>query len=152
MKRTCLAIVLLLSFLNIINAQPAAPDDKIIYVCPPCNGNCDQLQFDKPGVCPHCKMDLAKMKLGDFKKQLALKPVTICFYLQDGVEVLDFAGPMEVFIAAGFNVFTVSKTHKPLRAQTVLFVTPDYTIQDAPAADILAVLVARQGTELLTIR
>jgi transcriptional regulator GlxA family with amidase domain len=145
MKNACLIIFLVIFSTSLIKAQPSAADDKIIYVCGPCNGSCDELQFDKPGVCPHCKMELVKMKLSDFKKQLALKPVTICFYLQDGVEVLDFAGPMEVFIAAGFNVFTVSKSYKPLRAQTVLFITPDYTINDAPPADILAVFGGDTG-------
>jgi transcriptional regulator GlxA family with amidase domain/DNA-directed RNA polymerase subunit RPC12/RpoP len=145
MKKICFIVLLVIFSASFLEAQPAADDDKIIYVCGPCNGGCDQLQFDKAGVCPHCKMELVKIKLGDFKKQLALKPVTICFYLQDGVEVLDFAGPMEVFIAAGFNVFTVSKSYKPLRAQTVLFVTPDYTINDAPPADILAVFGGDTG-------
>ncbi|MGZ3874062.1 MAG: DJ-1/PfpI family protein [Mucilaginibacter sp.] len=145
MKKIYLILLLAIIGSAALYAQPAAGDDQIIYVCGPCNGSCDELQFDKPGVCPHCGMTLQKMKLGDFKKQLALKKPTICFYLQDGVEVLDFAGPMEVFIAAGFNVFTVSKTYKPLRAQTILFVIPDYTIEDAPAADVLAVFGGDTG-------
>jgi putative intracellular protease/amidase len=84
-------------------------------------------------------MPLVKISLTEFKSRLNAKPVTIAFYLQDNVEVLDFAGPMEVFITAGFNVFTVSKTYKPIRSKTVLFITPDYTIQDAPKSDILVV-------------
>jgi len=64
--------------------------------------------------------------------------MTICFYLQDGVEVLDFAGPMEVFDYAGFKMFTVSKTNAPIISQGILKVIPDYGIEDAPAADILA--------------
>ena len=63
---------------------------------------------------------------------------TIAFYLQDGVEVLDFAGPMEVFSYAGYEVFTVSKTKKPIKSQGILTITPDYSIEDAPPADILA--------------
>ncbi|MGX1929007.1 DJ-1/PfpI family protein [Flagellimonas sp. 2504JD4-2] len=63
---------------------------------------------------------------------------TIAFYLQDGVEVLDFAGPMEVFAYAGYKVFTVSETKEPIKSQGILTVTPDYSIEDAPAADILA--------------
>ncbi|ASU32422.1 DJ-1/PfpI family protein [Mucilaginibacter xinganensis] len=145
MKKIYLLILLALIGIKVSLAQPSAQTDPDIYVCGPCNGSCDNLQFDKPGKCPHCGMVLVKTKLSDFKKQLALKPVTICFYLQDGVEVLDFAGPMEVFIAAGFNVFTVSKNYKPLRAQTILFVTPDYTVDDAPPADILAVFGGDTG-------
>jgi transcriptional regulator GlxA family with amidase domain len=84
-------------------------------------------------------MALVKISMSDFQKQLNAKPLTICFYLQDNVEVLDFAGPMEVFITAGFNVFTVSKTYKTIRSKTVLFITPNYTIKDAPKSDILVV-------------
>ncbi|WP_177192300.1 DJ-1/PfpI family protein [Chitinophaga arvensicola] len=65
--------------------------------------------------------------------------MTICFYLYDGVEILDFAGPMEVFSYAGFKVFTVSKKKAPLLSQGILKVIPDYSIADAPPADIFAV-------------
>jgi transcriptional regulator GlxA family with amidase domain len=65
-------------------------------------------------------------------------PKTICFYLQDGVEVLDFAGPMEVFSYAGFKVFTVSKKKEPISTQGILKIMPDYSIDDAPPADIMA--------------
>lgn len=63
---------------------------------------------------------------------------TIAFYLQDGVEVLDFAGPMEVFAYAGYKVFTVSASKEPIKSQGILTVTPDYSIENAPKADILA--------------
>lgn len=71
--------------------------------------------------------------------------MTICFYLQDGVEVLDFAGPMEVFAYAGFHVFTVSKTKAPIVTQGILKVTPDYSIDDAPPADIMAFFGGNAG-------
>ena len=64
--------------------------------------------------------------------------MTICFYLQDGVEVLDFAGPMEVFALAGFRIFTVSLRKEPITTQGILKIVPDYGIDDAPAADMLA--------------
>ncbi|MEO9870287.1 DJ-1/PfpI family protein [Ekhidna sp.] len=98
------------------------------YICPPCNNSCDQLDFDKPGVCSHCNMVLVRKDLSK----------TIAFYLQDGVEVLDFAGPMEVFSYAGYKVFTVSKEKKPIKSQGILTIVPDYSIEDAPEADILA--------------
>ncbi|WP_339141785.1 DJ-1/PfpI family protein [Croceitalea sp. MTPC5] len=62
----------------------------------------------------------------------------IAFYLQDGVEILDFAGPMEVFSYAGFEVFTVSKTRDTILSQGILKIVPDYSLQAAPKADILA--------------
>jgi putative intracellular protease/amidase len=70
---------------------------------------------------------------------------TIAFYLQDGVEILDFAGPMEVFTYAGYKVFTVSKTKEPIKAQRILKVLADYTIADAPKADILAFFGGNAG-------
>ncbi|GGA99796.1 DJ-1/PfpI family protein [Puia dinghuensis] len=70
---------------------------------------------------------------------------TVCFYLQDGVEVLDFAGPMEVFSNAGFKVFTVSRKKDPITAQGILKIVPDYSIDDAPPADILAFFGGNAG-------
>ncbi len=98
------------------------------YICPPCGSSCDKEIHDKPGVCTHCNMVLIQKDLSK----------TIAFYLQDGVEVLDFAGPMEVFSYAGYEVFTVSKEKKPITSQGILKVVPDYSIEDAPKADILA--------------
>lgn len=109
------------------------------FVCPPCNNDCDKLTFSKAGACPHCGMELIQ------KSKLSKKTMTICFYLQDGVEVLDFAGPMEVFSYAGAKIFTVSKTRKPIKSQGILTVTPDYTITDAPPFDILAVFGGNSG-------
>lgn len=57
----------------------------------------------------------------------------------DGVEVLDFAGPMEVFALAGIAVFTVALTNEPVLSQGILKVLPDYDIANAPPANILAV-------------
>jgi transcriptional regulator GlxA family with amidase domain len=75
------------------------------------------------------------------KKSTHQKPkkMTISFYLQDGVEILDFAGPMEVFAYAGFQVFTVSKKKELLVSQGILKIMPDYSIDDAPPSDILAI-------------
>jgi hypothetical protein len=70
-------------------AQQKADD----YVCPPC-GPCDTIVYHKPGVCPHCGMTLV---LRDTTKAPQQQPNSICFYLYDGTEVLDFAGPLEVF-------------------------------------------------------
>lgn len=113
---------------------------KKTYVCPPCNNVCDAKTYDKPGTCKTCNMDfITKEKLeteAEINKNNPIK--TIAFYLQEGVEVLDFAGPMEVFAYAGFEVFTVSKAKEPILAQGILKVVPDYSIKDAPESDVLA--------------
>jgi transcriptional regulator GlxA family with amidase domain len=109
------------------------------YVCAPCDNRCDTLVFHQPGTCPVCEMTLIK------KDTLEEHKMTICFYLYEGVEVLDFAGPMEVFSYAGFKIFTVAKTKKPLVSQGILKVIPDYSIADAPQADIFAVFGGDDG-------
>lgn len=117
------------SFLLLIIFNISAQVDIINeYICPPCNNSCDLDSYNRPGVCSHCNMVLVRK---DQSK-------TIAFYLQNGVEVLDFAGPMEVFAYAGYKVFTVSKTKEPIKSQGILTVIPDYSIEDAPSADILA--------------
>lgn len=62
----------------------------------------------------------------------------IALFLHDRVEILDFAGPMEVFIAAGFNVYTVSETKEPIKAMGELTILPDYDLEDCPTPDIVA--------------
>lgn len=72
----------------------------------------------------------------------------------DNVEVLDFAGPFEVFSrtrlvpgaksrrsedSAPFRVFTVAKTRDPVTATGGLGVLPAYGFADAPRIDILVV-------------
>ena len=71
----------------------------------------------------------------------------VAIVLYNGVEVLDFAGPAEVFAAASgfgangsqraFNVYTVSKTRQPIVSQGFIDVTPDYSIADSPKPDII---------------
>jgi putative intracellular protease/amidase len=107
----------------------------IVFVCPPCNSACDELSFAAAGTCPHCSMTLVDC---DSITQVDERR-TVAFYLQSGVEVLDFAGPLEVLTYAGFEVFTVSKTKAPIISQGVLKVIPDYSVKDAPSADIIAV-------------
>lgn len=125
-------LLLLLIFIPFLGF---AQTKDVKYICPPCDSPCDTTKFQQPGICPHCGMTLVE------KNQIALKEqkTTICFYLYDGVEVLDFAGPMEVFSYAGFKIITVAKTKTPLLSQGILKIIPDYSIKDAPQTDIFAV-------------
>ena len=114
-----------------------------IYVCPPCNTKCDELEHATPGKCTHCGMAL--ITKAEREKMEKTNEMTIAFYLQDGVEVLDFAGPMEVFSYAGFKVITVSKTKEPILSQGILNINPDYSIEDCPQTDILAFFGGNSG-------
>lgn len=63
----------------------------------------------------------------------------------DGVEELDFAGPLEVFGSAAkidpesFQVFTVGVRGRTAKAINGLSVTADYSLEDCPRLDILVV-------------
>ncbi len=64
----------------------------------------------------------------------------------DDVEVLDFAGPFEVFSVTNelsdyslLNVYTVAREKAPITARNGLSVNPDYSIDQAPQPDILIV-------------
>lgn len=79
--------------------------------------------------------------------------VTILIF--DDAEVLDFAGPFEVFsvtkLAEGsnpFNVFTVAKEANKVRAVNGLQVVPDYCFDNHPHIDIL-IVAGGQGTRHL---
>lgn len=70
----------------------------------------------------------------------------------DDAEVLDFAGPFEVFSVTNqinaerpFNVFTISKSGGIVSAVNGLRVQPDYSIDNHPKIDIL-IISGGQGT------
>ena len=66
--------------------------------------------------------------------------------LFDEVEVLDFAGPFEVFSVTGrrqklepFDVYTVAERAGPIAARNGLSINPRYSFADCPAPEILVV-------------
>lgn len=72
------------------------------------------------------------------KAQSPQHDYNVAIFLYDGVELLDFAGPGEVFGAAGgFNTYTVSVDGKPLVSQGFVTVQPQFSIANAPVPDIL---------------
>ncbi len=116
------------------------------YYCPPCSSACDKEEYAEPGKCKHCNMTLILENKEARKKAMEAKRYKVLFYLQNGVEVLDFAGPLEVFSYAGFDIGIVSKTKDPIISQGVLKITPDFSIADAPAADIIAFFGGNAGS------
>ncbi len=70
----------------------------------------------------------------------------VAILLFDEVEVLDFAGPFEVFSVCGrrsqlepFAVSTVSERGQPVRARNGLTITPSHSFASCPPVDILLV-------------
>ena len=128
----------------IIAIQPALASAKKARYSPPCSLTGYIIAFSKAEKFPQQSINLI-LDTADARRQKATKPLKVLFYLQDGVEVLDFAGPMEVFSAAGFDVSTVSKTKGQIVAQGILKIIPDYSIVDAPNADIVVFFGGNSG-------
>lgn len=63
----------------------------------------------------------------------------IAVLLFEGVEELDYAGPMEVFGASGAKLFTVGQVKAQVESVYGLKVTPDYDFTDLPEVDVLVV-------------
>lgn len=77
---------------------------------------------------------------------------TVGIYLFDEVEVLDFAGPFQVFTTASrvhsrlrpgvpkpFEVMTIAQEPHPVAARAGLLVLPSHTLKDHPPIDVLIV-------------
>jgi transcriptional regulator GlxA family with amidase domain len=71
----------------------------------------------------------------------------VAVVLYEGVEVLDFAGPAEVFAAAAgragtgdrpaFRAYTMAATRDPIVSQGFVRILPEFSIDDAPRPDVL---------------
>ena len=87
--------------------------------------------------------------------------IPVAFAISDGVTVIDFAGPWEVFqdvmvSSRGkemdeqmpFELFTVSEKTEPLAGSAGLKLVPDYTFETAPQPKVV-VVPAQRGSQAL---
>ena len=67
--------------------------------------------------------------------------LNVAIFLYPGVELLDFAGPLEVFAnTKDFKVFTVAADSGRIYSmRNSLNIQPDYTIKSAPTVDVLVI-------------
>jgi putative intracellular protease/amidase/YHS domain-containing protein len=64
---------------------------------------------------------------------------SVTIFVFTGMELLDFAGPAEVFGSAGFHVRTVAATRTPVKCMGLITLTPHYTFEDCPHSDIIVI-------------
>jgi transcriptional regulator GlxA family with amidase domain len=93
--------------------------------------------------------------------------IRVAIVLAEGAQVIDFAGPWEVFqdvhlvdggapggggMHAGmtmpFELFTVAASREPVRGTGGMKIVPDYTFDDAPQAHVIVVPALRGSPEL----
>lgn len=63
----------------------------------------------------------------------------MALFIFEGVEIIDFTGPYEVFGQAGFDVFTVAEKVSPITTYMGMKVAPQYTFENHPRPDVLLV-------------
>jgi transcriptional regulator GlxA family with amidase domain len=85
------------------------------------------------------KLIMSFMLIGTIYSSQAQKeaPKKVAIFLYPGVEILDFAGPSEVFAASGFETFTMSAEGKDILSQGFITVRPQYSLENAPTPDIV---------------
>jgi len=94
------------------------------------------------------------MNIANSPAQPSVHKLNVGILMFDGVEVLDFAGPFEVFsrtrlvpgvesrrsdASAPFRVFTVTRNGETVTATGDLQLTPRYSFQTSPPIDLLVV-------------
>ncbi len=77
----------------------------------------------------------ACLGVAEGERQASSQRVGILLF--DGVQIIDFTGPYEVFGQAGMEVWTASVDGKPITTHMGLHIAPTYALAEAPGADIL---------------
>ncbi|HTS84723.1 MAG TPA: DJ-1/PfpI family protein [Usitatibacter sp.] len=86
----------------------------------------------------------------------AAQPIPVAFVITESANVIDFAGPWEVFQDAaipgtedpGFRLYTVSDKREPVTLTGGLRVIPDYTFDDAPPPGVIVVGAQRGSARM----
>ncbi|MGL4905670.1 MAG: DJ-1/PfpI family protein, partial [Plesiomonas sp.] len=81
--------------------------------------------------------------------------MNIGIYIYDGAEVLDFAGPFEVFstakrlAASEWNIFLIAEVLRTVTARGSFNVVPKYSLDDHPKIDVLIIVGGIHSEEML---
>lgn len=127
------ALLLLGTAATPASAADMAATQKPVYVCQMSThahmAGQPVVEYDKPGICPTDGMEL-------IDKSKRLRVAVLIF---DGVQDIDYSGPMEVFGQSGATIFTVSNSTDSVHSAWGLKMTPDFDLEHAPQADIVVV-------------
>lgn len=67
------------------------------------------------------------------------KRTTVGILIYDGVQIIDFTGPWEIFGQAGYDVITISKNGNKVTTAMNMVVGADYSFANTPKFDLLLV-------------
>jgi putative intracellular protease/amidase len=130
---------LLFAFTLLIAGAVSAAADAKTYVCRPCGLPCDSKSFAAPGTCPDCGMPLVEAGVAATPPAANPDQKKVAILVFNGVEVVDFTGPYEMFGAAGCDVYTVASGKDAVTTAMGLTVIPKHTFADAPQPDVLVI-------------
>jgi len=84
--------------------------------------------------------------------------ILVAFLLSDGADVIDFAGPWEVFENVSvsgrqggpvFRSYTVAETTAPIKAGGALTIIPEYTFATAPQPQVIVIPAQGEPSEAM---
>lgn len=114
---------------------------EIAFTCPPCGCDGDNHFQKEGGNCEHCSMSLVatykdrKLMAEEDRPARVRKKVAILIF--EGVQIIDYTGPYEVFGQAGWEVFAVAEKSDMITTTMGMQVTPNYTFENCPKPDIV---------------
>jgi putative intracellular protease/amidase/YHS domain-containing protein len=81
--------------------------------------------------------------------------IPVAFLISEGAQMIDFAGPWEVFqdvMVPGrtgnpFHLYTVSESTSPIHTSGGMKIVPDYTFENAPAPKVIVIPAQSQPSE-----
>ena len=80
---------------------------------------------------------VARASLAQLRIAKTTQKFNVAIFVFPGVQVIDFAGPYEVFSESGMNVYTVGETVAPLHTAGGLTIRPKYSFENAPKPDLV---------------
>jgi len=141
MKIKTVVILLLVTIMSVgvtglTLAERSMEEETEGWICPPCGHGDDDKVYSESGRCPICDMELVSVKEKAQTDQERVKAAILVF---DGVQIIDYTGPYEVFGQARFDVFTVSETGETITTSMGMSVNPTHSFENSPTPDLLLV-------------
>lgn len=124
-----IAYVMLIGIVLTAGASVAVQATDAEYICPPCGCGADGQTHTAPGRCSACGMALIPRE----------EVQTVAILLYEGVQIIDYTGPYEVFGQAGFEVHTVTSAGQSITTAMGMKVTPSHGFGSSPRAAILLI-------------
>jgi len=89
----------------------------------------DGFEDIEAGKCARCGADLVPVN----------RPLRAAVLVFDGVQIIDYCGPYEVFGQGRCETFTVARTAAPITTAMGMKVTPTHSFESCPVADIVII-------------